>query len=164
VAVRQLELVNGEPLTGPHEAAKVEALRASVAPDLFRGFDPDAFPATTIPALRVAHAAYERGLAEGERVSLLLRTALFEDGLDVADPAVLEQLVPGAREAVDDRSAPEVADWEEGRARGVEGSPHWFVGGASLFCPSMEIAEREGTLDIRFDDAGFEELVGRALA
>ncbi|MGZ4803623.1 MAG: DsbA family oxidoreductase, partial [Acidimicrobiia bacterium] len=46
-----LELVNGEPLSGPLVAEKVVALRSQVAPDLFLGFDAERFPSTTLPAM-----------------------------------------------------------------------------------------------------------------
>ena len=33
------------------------------------------------------------------------------------------------------------ADWDEGRARGVIGSPHFFTGdGESRFCPVLDIS------------------------
>jgi len=46
-------------------------IRQQVAPDLFAGFAPAAFPATSLPALALAAAAYERDPATGEQVSAL---------------------------------------------------------------------------------------------
>ncbi len=159
-----LELVNGEPLEGAAVATKVEALRASVAPDLFRGFDADTFPRTSIPALRVAHAAYAQSISEGERLSLLLRTALFEDGQDISSESVLRELWPASASWSEspDRG-PEVADWTEGQQRGVKGSPHFFIGDDDFYCPSMTIAHEGDNLNIHFDDEGFDAFIDRAL-
>src|SRR6476661_2178780 len=46
-----LELVNGEPIQASTLAPKIEALRRTVAPDLFVGFDPDRFPISSLPTL-----------------------------------------------------------------------------------------------------------------
>jgi hypothetical protein len=41
-------------------------------------------------------------------------------------------------------------DWHEGKARGVQGSPHFFCGEVEAFCPSLDIAGGEdGELRIR---------------
>ena len=47
-------------------------------------------------------------------------------------------------------------DWEEGRARGVVGSPHFFVGCAGFFCPSLTITHVDGKLQIVSDPAAFD--------
>jgi len=60
-----------------------------VAPDLFRRFDAEYFPNSTLPALAVADAAFEQSLETGEAVSFALRDALFEEGLDISRPDVL---------------------------------------------------------------------------
>ena len=52
-----LEIVNGAPLDPEMIAEEVDALRASVAPDLFGSFDPSKFPSTSIPAMALAAAA-----------------------------------------------------------------------------------------------------------
>jgi predicted DsbA family dithiol-disulfide isomerase len=158
-----LELVNGEPLAVGATSEKVARLRETVAPDLFVGFDPRRFPSTSMPALALAAAAYAQDDRTGEQVSLALRNTLFEDGLDVADPAVLASIaqrfaLPPQPES--DRSHESVrADWREGIARGVLGSPHFFVGGRGFFCPSLDIHERDGTLDLAVDTAAFTEFV-----
>ena len=63
-----LELVNEKALDGPSLVAKIEALRADVAPDLFVSFDQDRFPATTLPAMAAEAAAYRQwaDLTEGQ--------------------------------------------------------------------------------------------------
>ena len=152
-----LELVNGEPLGAELVAEEIDALREVVAPDLFRGFNPDRFPSTTLPALALAASAYRRGTRIGEQVSLTLRTALFEDGRDLADPAELEGIArsfgldhpgSGAERTVRD-------DWHEGRGRGVLGSPHFFVGGQSFFCPSLTIGHVGDSLRVTPDREGW---------
>lgn len=157
-----LERVNGHAETGRDLAPKVQALRDSVAPELFRGFDADSFPVTSWPAL-VAEATAYRDPARGERFSMAVRTALFEDGCDISDAEALSELGGGV--ADDDRDAVErvMADWHDGQSRQVIGSPHFFVDGYDYFCPSMTIERSDGVLDIAFDKSGFDEFVNRAL-
>lgn len=147
-----LELVNGEPLDLGTIVDHVEDLRRQVSPDLFAEFDPDTVPASTLPALALADAAYRVDDDLGEAVSFALRDALFEDGLDISDPDVLQQVAKthgladveyGDKHAVHD-------DWHEGEARGVQGSPHFFCGDVEAFCPSLDIAGGDdGALRIR---------------
>lgn len=161
-----LELVNGKPLDPVFVAEEVDALRASVAPDLFTGFAPDTFPATSLPALDLAHAAARVDAVTGERVGLALRTALFEDGHDVADPAVLAALADEHGVRVDperDRAAV-LADWEAGRARGVRGSPEFFVGGRAWFCPALEIVRVDGRLRVTPDPETTAEFLAACFA
>jgi predicted DsbA family dithiol-disulfide isomerase len=158
-----LELVNGEPVAAATVAEEVEALRAQVAPDLFTGFDPARFPTTTLPALALAAAAYRRATDVGERVSLALRDALFEEGRDVADPSVLGAIGEAHRvaaEPVDDAAV--LADWKEGRRRGVVGSPHLFTAGHDAFCPTLDIRRVDGDLRIDIDRAALERFVDLA--
>ena len=153
-----LELVNGRPLDAGHVADVIDDLRTQVSPDLFAGFDPDAFPSTTLPALELVNDAYDIGLTSGERASLKVRHALFEGGRDISDPAVLALLRadlglpssgPGSRDVV-------LADWAEGRSRGVIGSPHFFVDGTDFFCPALDIHRDEQRRHIRADVEGFD--------
>jgi predicted DsbA family dithiol-disulfide isomerase len=159
-----LELVNGEPLDPGLIDEEVGELRTQVAPDLFGGFSRADFPATSIPALRLAAAAYGRDDETGEHVSLALRRVLFEEGQDIADPAVLAAIAADRRVAIDLSSGMDavVADWREGQRRGVVGSPHFFVGGEGFFCPSLEITRDDGGhLTIRVDHAGLEAFLDR---
>ena len=153
-----LELVNGRPLDGVHVAGVVADLRGQVSPDLFEGFDPESFPSTTLPALDLVSDAYDVDLAAGEHASLTLRHALFEQGRDISDPAVLAALradlgLPSARPASRDVV---LADWAEGRSRGVIGSPHFFVDGTDFFCPALDIRRDAERRRIRLDAAGFD--------
>lgn len=157
-----LENVNGHAEAGTDVAAKVQALRDSVAPEMFRSFDADRFPSTSMPALAAEAAAYSIDPFRGEQFSLAVRTALFENGSDITDPGVLSQL-PGAP---DDASAgvdQVLQDWHDGQSRSVTGSPHFFIDGDDFFCPSMTIERTGGVLEIEFDKGGFTEFLERAL-
>jgi predicted DsbA family dithiol-disulfide isomerase len=156
-----LEVVNGEPFEPDFIAEEVDALRDSVAPDLFTGFRPSAYPATSIPPLALAHAAFRRDLATGEALSLHLRTLLFEEGVDVADADVLADV--GRMfdvEAGEEDVAAVDADRREGVDRGVIGSPHFFTAASSYFCPALDIRRDDGGhLHISMDADGFQRFV-----
>ena len=163
-----LELVNGRPLDPGHVAVEVDDLRGQVASDLFASFDPQRFPASSIPAFGLTAAAYDRDPELGERTALALRTEMFEHGRDVADPAVLAALagdlglvVPPTAEA----EARARADWEEGRARGVVGSPFFFVDeGEGWFCPMLDISRQpDGHFRIEPDHGALDHLLARVL-
>lgn len=153
-----LEWVNGTPLDAAFIAEEVVDIRDAVAPDLFAGFAVDAFPATTVPGLALAAAAYRRSVAVGEAVSLELRDLLFEHGVDVGAPAVLDEVA--ARHGID-RASADVgdvrADHAEGAARGVIGSPHFFTPTGDFFCPALDVhRDADGRLQVHVDPAGFE--------
>jgi predicted DsbA family dithiol-disulfide isomerase len=135
-----------------------------VAPELFAGFDPAQFPSTSLPAMALAAAAYRQDVHLGELVSLALRDALFEHSLDISDSAVLADIgrTHGVhREPGDDARV--VDQWHEGQARGVVGSPHFFVNGEESFCPSMEITRIDGKLHIESDPDALERFLQSAL-
>jgi predicted DsbA family dithiol-disulfide isomerase len=160
-----LELVNGIALDGPSLVPKIQALRADVASDLFVGFDQHHFPVTTLPAMAAEAAAYRQGSERGERFSLALRWALFEEGLDVSDEDVLRDLrdahgVPEPTEA--DRAAVH-DDFADGKQRGVAGSPHFFTADGNFFCPSLQIAHDDDGYDVSFDPVGFQQFIAAAL-
>jgi predicted DsbA family dithiol-disulfide isomerase len=147
-----LELVNEAPLDPNTTAHHVQELRTQVAPDLFQRFDPNHFPTTTLPALAWAYAAYEKDMKRGEAVSLALRNALFENGVDISAPDALSDIVHAegveSFDAADEQAV--LADWHEGKERGVKGSPHFFCGDADAFCPSLDIfKDGSGHLEVR---------------
>ena len=154
-----LEIVNGRPLDPEFIAEEVDDIRRQVAPELFVGFDAAAFPATSIPGMGLAARAYEQGAAVGEAVSLELRDLLFEQGVDVSKPDVLAEVaerhgVLPAAGATDRQLV--LDDLEEGRVRGVIGSPHFFTPSGGFFCPSLDISrDAEGHLQIQPDPEGF---------
>ncbi|MCW1959278.1 MAG: DsbA family protein [Mycobacterium sp.] len=140
-----LELINGKPLDAQHVAAEISALRESVRPDLFAGFSVDNFPKSSMPAFALAGAAEQAGdPALSEAVGMALRDALFEQGLDIGDPEVVATLAARFGLQPLDPEAAEAAvraDWDEGKRRGVVGSPHFFTAaGGNWFCPALAIS------------------------
>lgn len=156
-----LELINAAPFDGADMAPKVEALRASVAPDLFTEFDADRFPVTSIPAMVSEAAAYRTSPECGERFSLAVRRALFEGGLDVSKGSVLRDLRDqhGVLEPIAADEVAVGADLSEGRRREVAGSPHFFADQGDFFCPSLEIVRVPAGLEVAFDADGFQRFV-----
>ncbi|WP_099024138.1 DsbA family oxidoreductase [Mycolicibacterium palauense] len=140
-----LELINRAPLDPHHVAVEIAALRASVRSDLFTGFSVDTFPTTSMAAYALTAAADRAGDAGlDEEVGLALRDAMFEQGRDIGDPTVVAEIAAGfdlEPLGAEETMAAVRADWDEGRARGVVGSPHFFAaGGGSWFCPSLAIS------------------------
>ena len=72
----------------------------------------------------------------------------------MSDPDVLAEIA-----AAHDLAAPSsqpsaavTADYDGGRARGVKGSPHFFVAADDFFCPALDLGhDDEGHLTARFD-------------
>lgn len=143
-----LELINGKPLDADHVAAEVKALRGSVRPDLFAGFSVEGFPTNTMTAFALSAAAAQTGdPAVVEQVGMALRNALYEEGLDIGRPEVVANIGErfGLKPLDPEATAAAVrADWEEGKERGVVGSPHFFTGdGHDWFCPGLAISRDE---------------------
>ena len=159
-----LEWVNGSPLDVEAVLVKAAALSDQLGVDDFTGLRADRWPATTIPALELAAAAYARDAATGLAVSMELRAALFEHGVDVADPDALA-LIAAAHHL--DADAPELgravrSDYEAGQRRGVRGSPHFFIGDDAFFCPALDLGrDADGHLTARFDSAMLADFFAR---
>jgi predicted DsbA family dithiol-disulfide isomerase len=155
-----LEIVNGQPLDPHFIAEEIDDIRGQVAAPIFERFSEDAFPASSIPALALAAAAYEKNLATGEHVSLALRDLLFEQGVDIADAEVLTRLADEhvvRADLTDTRRV--LADHAEGVERNVIGSPHFFTPAGSFFCPSLDV-HRDSTGHLRITaDSGFDRFV-----
>ena len=161
-----LELINGKPLDPHHIGAEIVALRASVRPDLFAGFSEEAFPSTAMVAYALTAAADRTGdPALMEEIGIALRDAVFEHGLDVGRPEVVAAIA--ARFGLEplDADATRVAvqgDWDEGKARGVVGSPHFFTSdGGNWFCPSLAISRDDAGAFVVAWKQGTEEFVER---
>ena len=138
-----LELVNGHPLDPRTTRDHAQDLREQVTPNLFSHFDIARFPSSTIEALALANRAYATDAHTGERISLAIRDALFEEGQDISDPMTLKRIGGMHGVAMPDKSDRDgvVADWHEGQRRGVLGSPHFFCGDENAFCPSLDITK-----------------------
>ncbi len=145
-----LELVNDGPTDPGKIADEVAALQAQVDSSLFAGFDAQRLPSTTLPALDLAALAYRHSDEVGEQVSLALRKALFLDGGDVSDAAVLGDIAtefglgspgPSQRDDV-------LQDWTDGQTRDVEGSPHFFCADRNVFSPGLSISNSNGEISV----------------
>lgn len=145
-----LELVNARPIDADEVAEHAEVLRRDVAPGLFLHFTSAAVPHTALPAFALAAEAYSRGDDVGEAVSLALRDALFEDGADIADADVLSAIGHEHGVGPTNARARDAArvDYAAGRARAVQGSPHFFVGERGAFSPLLRIEEHDGGMTI----------------
>lgn len=153
-----LEIVNGAPMDPAFIAEEVDEIRGQLGDDVFVGFREDAFPATSMPALALAAAAYEESVELGERVSLEVRDLLFEQGVDIADPATLSRLADrfGIKaDLIDDQRVR--ADHAAGLKRGVVGSPHFFTPAGDYFCPALDVSrDDQGNLVVTADPESFD--------
>lgn len=159
-----LEIVNGHPLDPHFVAEEIDDIRAQIASPSFVRFSEASFPATSLPAMALAAAGYERDIATGERLSLALRDLLFEQGVDIADTSVLSRLADehGVRTDVTDVRRV-VADHAEGVQRGVIGSPHFFTPAGSFFCPALDV-HRDDTGHLRVAPGdGFDRFIATCL-
>jgi predicted DsbA family dithiol-disulfide isomerase len=151
-----LEWVNGTGLDVAGVQTKAAALCDQLGIDRFAGLRPDRWPRTTIPALALAAASYDVDSTTGLAVSTALRTSLFELGADISDRDTLADIA-GAHDVEfdpDDDGAVR-AEYELGRARGVKGSPHYFVADADFFCPALDLGrDADDHLIARFDPDG----------
>ena len=154
-----LELVNGKPVDAHFIGEEIDEILPQVGEGLFRNFDVNAFPASSLPGLALTAQAYALDDAVGEAVATELRSLLFEQGVDVGDAAVLAEVA--VRHGVTGEADIDVAlaEYAEGRERGVIGSPHFFVGEHSIFCPTLDIKRVDGVLQVSIDEAAFESLV-----
>ena len=160
-----LEWVNGVGLDIDGVLAKAKALSEQLGIDDFSGLRADRWPATTLPALNLAADAYARDAETGLAVSLALRSALFENGLDVSDRDVLAQIA--AAHALEISSEIEAnagvrADYDDGRARNVSGSPHFWVDEDDFFCPALDLGhDADDNLTARLDTVGLQQFFAR---
>ncbi|MCB0964768.1 MAG: DsbA family protein [Acidimicrobiales bacterium] len=161
-----LELVNDAPMDPAKIGEEIDAIRAQVAPDLFTAFTPERFAATSLPALELAAVAAEQSPELGEALAVELRWAHFEEGRDIGDPDVLADLAAahGLTPPSPDTDLRRTRrDWAEGKARGVIGSPHFFVGGEAFFCPGLDISHTHEGFAIRPDVETFDRFIEVAL-
>ena len=140
-----LELVNSAPMDPAKTASHIEHLRHQINDNQFVGFDATNFPSSTLEALALIEHAYATDARTGEAATFVVRDALFEKGLDISDPAVLESIAADLGIGpTDDADRTAVTDsWHAGQARGVKGSPHFFSGDAEMFCPSLDISRSD---------------------
>jgi predicted DsbA family dithiol-disulfide isomerase len=156
-----LELINGQPFDPEKVAHDVAELRRQVVPELFARFTPAAVPHSSLSAFALVADAQAQSDQLGEEVALAVRTALFEDGLNVGDADVLAEIARthGLERPHGDVGSVCEVDHAEGLRRGVQGSPHFFVGDHGYFCPSLRIDRRGDAISITFDPARLDALL-----
>lgn len=165
-----LEVVNGTPMEGDFIGEEIDEIRSQIDDDCFTGFSPQAFPASSIPPMALAAAAYDVDDRTGETVSLGLRAMLFERGVDIAEPGVLLELAERWGVAFDPAASAEhrtrvLADHAAGVGRGVVGSPHFFTPGGGFFCPALEVGRTDGgQLRVHADPEGFATFLDACFA
>lgn len=161
-----LEWVNGALLEPAAVKVKIAALHDQLGIGDFDGFREDTWPTTTIPALNLAAAALAVDAPTGLAVSLALRHALFEDGRDVSDHTVLASIAD--RFELDppaiDADARVHADYEDGKQRGVRGSPDFWLGNEEFFCPALTLGHDDAGLVAEFDVEGLGRFLDRVRA
>lgn len=164
-----LEWVNGVALEADAVAMKAQVLADQLGVTDFDGFNPASWPTTTVPALNLTAAAYGQGMAAGLSMSLKIRAALFEDGLDIGQPQVLAGIA--AENGLDgwvysaEPSAQVQLDYDEGRRRGVRGSPDFWADDDEFFCPALTLSHSDaGALLSEFDPEGLERFIEQATA
>ena len=160
-----LEWVNGVGLDIDGVLLKAKALSEQLGIDDFSGLRVDHWPTTTIPALNLAADAYARDAATGLAVSLALRSALFENGLDVSDRDVLARIAAAHELEISpetEANAGVRADYDDGRARHVSGSPHFWVDQDDFFCPALDLGhDADDHLTARLDTVGLQQFFAR---
>jgi predicted DsbA family dithiol-disulfide isomerase len=142
-----LELVNERGTPWATLSQEIPVL-TQLEPDHFAPPKRETWPSTLLPAMEALKVAGELGGAEAaDRFDEAARRAFFLDNRDLSIRPTLADL---ATEAGLDRTAFQnafdggghrravVADWQEGRRRGVEGSPHAFLpDGSGVFNPGI---------------------------
>jgi predicted DsbA family dithiol-disulfide isomerase len=142
-----LELVNQRGTPWGTTSQEIPVL-AQLEPDHFAAPRHETWPSTMLPAMEALKVAGELGGAlAADRFDEVARRAFFLERRDLSIRPTLLDLAAEAgldREAFQDafdggghrRSV--VADWHEGRRRGVEGSPHAFLpDGSGVFNPGV---------------------------
>lgn len=159
-----LELVNGHPLDPGKIADEIAALRREMVPELFARFDPEQFPATSMPALALTSTAYARSNELGEAAALALRDALFEEGRNVAEADVVASVAAGlGLPAAGDESLA-LAEYEAGVRLGVVGSPYFVIDESGFFCPALDVSHDEGGFHVDFVAHRFDDFCAQVFA
>jgi predicted DsbA family dithiol-disulfide isomerase len=142
-----LELVNRRGTPWSSVSLEIPVL-AQLEPDHFSAPQRETWPSTMLPAMEALKVAGELGGAKAaDRFDEAARRAFF---LDRRDLSIRPTLADIAAEAGLDREdfldafdggghrRSVVADWQEGRRRGVQGSPHAFLpDGTAVFNPGI---------------------------
>jgi predicted DsbA family dithiol-disulfide isomerase len=142
-----LELVNERGTHWDTVSQEVPVL-AQLEPDHFAPPRRETWPSTLLPAMEALKVAGELGGPQAaDRFDEAARRAFFLDRRDLSiRPALVDLAVESGLDRDDFLDAFDggghrrsvIADWQEGRRRGVEGSPHAFLpGGSAVFNPGI---------------------------
>jgi predicted DsbA family dithiol-disulfide isomerase len=169
-----LELVNRRGTPWETLSQEIPVL-TQLEPDHFAPPRRETWPSTLLPAMEALQVAGELGGAQAaDRFDELARRAFFLERRDLSIRPTLLDLAAEAgldREAFQDafdggghrRSV--VADWQEGRRRGVEGSPHAFLpDGSGVFNPGIGRIEWVHGIPVprEVDEGAIKRLLDRA--
>jgi predicted DsbA family dithiol-disulfide isomerase len=169
-----LELVNRRGTPWETLSQEIPVL-SQLEPDHFAPPRRETWPSTLLPAMEALQVAGELGGAQAaDRFDELARRAFFLERRDLSIRPTLLDLAAEAgldREAFQDafdggghrRSV--VADWQEGRRRGVEGSPHAFLpDGSGVFNPGIGRIEWVHGIPVprEVDEGAIKRLLDRA--
>jgi predicted DsbA family dithiol-disulfide isomerase len=169
-----LELVNERGTTWSTLSSEIPVL-AQLEPDHFAAPRRETLPSTLLPAMEALKVAAELGGAGGaDRFDEAARRAFFLDRRDLSlRPTLLDLAVEAGLERAAFRDAFDggghrrevIADWDEGRRRGVQGSPHAFLpDGTGAFNPGIGKVEwvRGIPVPSEVDEAAVARLLERA--
>ena len=142
-----LELVNRRGTPWDTLSQEIPVL-AQLEPDHFAPPKRETWPSTLLPAMEGLKVAGELGgPVAADRFDEVARRAFFLEGRDLSIRPTLADVAAAAgldRDAFLDafdgggHRRAVVADWQEGRRRGVEGSPHAFLpDGTGIFNPGV---------------------------
>lgn len=142
-----LELVNERGTPWDSLSQEIPVL-TQLEPDHFAPPRRETWPSTLLPAMEALKVAGELGGPQAaDRFDEVARRAFFLDRRDLSIRPTLLDLAAGAgldREAFQvafdggGHRRGVIADWQEGRRRGVEGSPHAFLpDGSAVFNPGI---------------------------
>ena len=171
-----LELVNERGTPWATVSQEIPVL-AQLEPDHFSPPRRERWPSTLLPAMEALKVAGELGgPTAADRFDEAARRAFFLDGRDLSIRPTLADL---AVEAGLDRAGflgafdggghrrGVIADWEEGRRRGVDGSPHAFLpDGTGIFNPGIGKIDWVRGIPVprEVDEAAITRLIDRATA
>lgn len=142
-----LELVNERGTPWDSLSQEIPVL-TQLEPDHFAPPRRETWPSTLLPAMEALKVVGELGGPQAaDRFDEVARRAFFLDRRDLSIRPTLLDLAAGAgldREAFQvafdggGHRRGVIADWQEGRRRGVEGSPHAFLpDGSAVFNPGI---------------------------
>ena len=171
-----LELVNERGTPWEIVSSEIPVL-TQLEPDHFARPRRETWPSTLLPAMEALKVAGDLGGPEAaDRFDEAARRAFF---LDRRDLSLRPTLLDLAAETGLDRPAFQssfdggghrrsvVADWEEGKRRGVEGSPHAFLpDGGAVFNPGIGRIDWVDGIPVprEVDEAAIAKLLQRATA